>query len=61
MPKNLVVICSASQQSLKLFLVIVYDLGKGQGITDGIKTYPRPCVVPVSGKALGNHLMGQRY
>jgi len=39
--ERLVVICEASQRSLKPFLVIVCTPGEGRGITDAIRADPR--------------------
>ena len=43
--KHIVKACGdlgASQQSLNPFLLIVYGMRRGRGVTDGIKADPRP-------------------
>jgi len=38
--EKLVMICGASRQSFKLFLLIVRNAGRGRGVTDGIRADP---------------------
>ena len=60
-PEKLAVICGASQQFLKSFLATVYDLRRGRDVTDGIRANLQLRVALVDGRALGSHLVGQRY
>jgi len=58
--ERLVMICGASQRSLKLLLVRP-AAERGRSITDGIRADSRLWAAPVDGELMDSHLARQRY